>query len=240
MPRLFLCLTLFLSACTLPRSDAHSDPADAMVLRTYEVPPGSAQRIRGALMEVFKFGFVEKDAPRYVARADVTPDGRLVVLASEQVQDGVKRFVESVAKNPPKGPESVALTYWVLSSVPGAEQKEPIPSELVPALDEVRKADGAQAFTLVEKLTLSSVSGEWAKLNGRDTSVDQWVTASATEMTADVRLERAGQRLSTRVRLAPGKLAVLASSGAPSKDSNDPPKSVLFIVKATPSGGDGR
>jgi hypothetical protein len=239
MPRLLLVVVVWsLAACDLGRSK----PDDGLVLRTYEVPSGSVQRLRAALMEVFKLG-ADKDAPKYAGRADVTPDGRLIVLAPEQVQDGVKGFVDSVMKNPPKGPEAVTLTYWVLTGVAGAEQKEALPTELDAALAEVRKADGPQAFSLVEKLSLSSTSGEFARIMGRDTSVDQTATATATDVTADVRLERPGQRLSTRVRLAPGKLVVLAASGAPLKDAKDPnetPKTVLFIVKATPSGGDGR
>lgn len=241
MTRLVLSfLVLSFTACELRRADP--TPGNGMVLRTYDVPAGSAQRLRGALMEVFKVGFSDKDTPTFAGRADVTPDGRLLVLAPEAVQEGVKGFVASIAKAGSKGPEAVTLTYWVVTGVAGAEQKEPMPAELEGALAEVRKADGPQAFTLVERLSLSSGSGEWAKLMGRDTSVDQWVTATEHDVTADLRLERPGQRVSTRVRLAPGKLVVLAASGAPkdSKDQNEPPKTVLFIVKATPSGGDGR
>ncbi len=115
-----------------------------------------------------------------------------------------------------------------------------MPADLEPALAEVKKADGPQAFSLVEKLSVTSLSAERGTLNGRDTSVEQFVTSMNGALTADLRLERFGQRINTRVRLAPGKTVVLASSGAPAKDPNEPARSVLFIVKATPSGGDGR
>lgn len=230
----------FFSACDFGAARRPSAPGEGMVLRTFEVPAGQGQRVRGVLMQVLSLGADGKDAPKYAGRADVTPDGRLLVLASPEVQEGVKALVDSLSKNPPKDAEAVTLTYWVVTSAPGVEQTAPVPPELEPALAEVRKAEGAQNFTLVEKLSVTSLSGERGALSGRDTSVDQWVSATANDLTADVRLERFGQRLNTRVRLAPGRVVVLASSGAPVRDPKEPPSSVYFIVKATPSGGDAR
>ncbi len=241
MTRLLLSLLLAcFTACAFDARSSPTAPGEGMVLRTFEVPAGQAQRIRGVLMQVLWIGSEGKDAQKYVGRADVTPDGRLLVLATPELQEGVKALVDSLAKNPPKEPESVTLTYWVVTGVPGSEQTKPLPEEVQPALAEVRKADGAQDFSLVERLSVSSLAAERGTLNGRDTSVEQWVTSSGNELTADVRLERFGQKLNTRVRLAAGKVLVLASSGSPARDPKDPPSTVYFIVKATPSSGDGR
>lgn len=231
---------LLVTGCHLAENAAANNPMAGLVLRTYDVPAGQAQRLRSALKEVLWFGSDGKDSNKWVGRVDVGPDGRLIVLASEPVHEGVKALVASVAANPVKEPESVSLTYWVVNATPGQEQSEPMPAELEPALAEVKKAEGPQRFSLVEKLSVSSLSGERGLLNGRDTSVEQFVTSMNGALTADLRLERSGQRISTRVRLAPGKTVVLASSGAPAKEANEPARSVLFIVKATPSGGDGR
>lgn len=236
---LFLALALVVTGCRLGDSAA-ANPMAGLVLRTYDVPAGQAQRLRSALKEVLWFGSDGKDSNKWVGRVDVGPDGRLIVLASESVHEGVKALVASVAANPVKEPESVTLTYWVVNATPGQEQSQPVPAELEAALAEVKKAEGPQGFSLVEKLSVSSLSGERGALNGRDTSVDQFVTSMSGVLTADLRLERFGQRVNTRVRLAPGKTVVLASSGAPVKEPNEPARSVLFIVKATPSGGDGR
>lgn len=236
---LLLSLALAATGCHLGDASA-ANPMAGLVLRTYDVPAGQAQRLRAALKEVLWFGSDGKDSNKWVGRVDVGPDGRLIVLASEPVHEGVKALVASVAANPIKEPEAVTLTYWVINATPGQEQSQPMPADLEPALAEVKKADGPQAFSLVEKLSVTSLSAERGMLNGRDTSVEQFVTSMNGVLTADLRLERAGQRINTRVRLAPGKTVVLASSGAPVKDPNEPARSVLFIVKATPSGGDGR
>jgi hypothetical protein len=235
---LLLALVLVVTGCHLGDPSA-ANPMAGLVLRTYDVPAGQAQRLRSALKEVLWFGSDGKDSNKWVGRVDVGPDGRLIVLASESVHEGVKALVASVAANPVKEAESVTLTYWIVNATPGQEGQT-MPAELEPALAEVKKTEGPQGFSLVEKLSVTSLSGERGMVNGRDTSVDQFVTNTAGSLVADLRLERSGQRINTRVRLAPGKTVVLASSGAPAKDANEPVRSVLFIVKATPSGGDGR
>lgn len=236
---LVLCAALALTGCRLGEQPA-SDPLGGLVLKSYEVPKGSAQRLRGVLKEVLWFGSDGKDSNKYVGRVDVAPDGRLLVLASEPVHEGVKALVASMAANPVKEPEAITLTYWVVAATPGQEQSQPLPPELEPAMTEVKKAEGPAAFAVIEKLSVTSLTGERGVLNGRDSTVDQWITASGDALTGDLRIERAGQMIKTRVRLTPGKLLVLASSGMPTKDANDANRSVLFIVKATPSGGDAR
>ncbi len=238
LPTLLLCLALTLTGCPLGQATP-PNPTAALVLRTYDVPAGSGQRLRSVLKEVLWFGAEGKDASTWVGRVDVGPDGRLIVLAPESVHEGVKALVASVVSKGIKEPETVTLSYWVVVGTPGAES-QPMPAELEPALAEVKKAEGALGFTLIEKLTVSSLSGERGDLNGRDTSVEQYVTNVDDALTADLRLERFGQRIRTRVRLAAGKVVVLASSGTPTKEPGDAAKRVFFIVKAATSAGDGR
>ncbi len=64
-----------------------------LVLRTYDVPNNGAQRLRGVLKDLLWFGSEGKDSNKYVGRADVGPDGRLIVLAPENVHEGVKTLV---------------------------------------------------------------------------------------------------------------------------------------------------
>ncbi|MBE2253895.1 MAG: hypothetical protein IAE78_30480 [Myxococcus sp.] len=236
LPALVLCLSL--TAC--PATPTADGRTPALVLRSYEVPPGSGQRLRSVLKEVLWFGSEGKDANTYVGRVDVSPDGQLLVLAPASVHEGVDALVASVKARGLKEPETVTLTYWVVTGTPGAEQSQPMPEVIQPALTEVTKAEGPLGFTLAEQLSVSSLPGERGEMNGRDTSVDQFVSAVGEALMADLRLERLGQRIRTRVRLSPGKVVVLASSGAPEKNSGDASKRVFFIVKAATSAGDGR
>lgn len=238
-------LCLALTACLPQANSTTVTPPGAvpsnLVLRSYEVPNNGAQRLRGVLRELLWFGSENKDANKYVGRADVGPDGRLVVLAPESVQEGVKALVASVTANPVKEPGTVRLDYWVVLGAEG-NKGGAIPSamqEISPALAELEKNDGPMSFTLVEKLSVSSLSGERGRLNGRDTSVRQFTTVVDGRVVSDLELERFGQKLETRVRLVPGQIAVLASSGAPVKDGVDSGRSVYFLVRAA-NDGDGR
>ena len=96
---LLLSFALAATGCHLGDTSA-ANPMAGLVLRTYDVPAGQAQRLRAALKEVLWFGSDGKDSNKWVGRVDVGPDGRLIVLASEPVHEGVKALVASVAANP--------------------------------------------------------------------------------------------------------------------------------------------
>ncbi len=232
-----ICCALTFSGCPLGQPTGAA-PVPTLVLRSYEVPMGAGERLRSVLKEVLRAAADGKDG--LVGRVDIGPDGRLLVLAPEAVHEGVKALVASVSAKGVTAPEVVTFTYWVVVGTPGAEQPQPMPPELEPALTELKKVEGTLGFSLVEKLTVTSLAGEHGEVNGRDSSVDQYVSNVDDAVTADVRLERFGQRIKTRVRLARGKIVVLASSGVPSKDPGDASKRVFFIVKAATSAGDGR
>ena len=237
-----LLVALVLSSC-LPSSStpppANGVPTN-LVLRSYDVPNGGAQRLRSVLKELLWFGSEGKDSNKYVGRADVGPDGRLIVLAPESVHDGVKSLVASVTANPIKEPGTVRLTYWLVLGAPGKSETPPplALAELAPALAELEKNDGPMSFTLVEKLNLGSLSGEKGELNGRETWVRQFATMQDGQLVADINLEHQGQKIGTRVRMDPGQVVVLATSGAPTKDNVD--RSVYFLVRAAPNDGAGR
>lgn len=236
----------FLCACetrgsTITAASPTGVPSN-LVLRTYEVPNNGAQRLRSVLRELLWFGSEGKDSNKYVGRADVGPDGRLIVLAPESVHEGVKALVASVTAKPIKDPGTVQLTYWVVLGSPGKSETPPAGAlqEVAPALVELEKNDGPMAFTLVEKLQVSSLSGDRGQLNGRDTSVRQSANVVDGEIRADISMERQLQKLETRVRLMPGQLLVLASSSAPTRDQTDSGRTVYFLVRASPDDGAGR
>ncbi len=235
------CLLLgVLSACPHTVTEAPPTPAGGvpsnLVLKSYDVPPHAAQRLRGVLRELLWFGSEGKDANRYVGRADVGPDGRLVVLAPEAVHAGVKALVDSVVKSPGKEPDTVRLTYWVVSGVRGEGGQAPDElKEVAAALKEIELNDGPMNFSLVEKLVVSSLSNERGNVDGRDTNVRQFATVTDGSVVADIDLKRfrSGQRLETRVRLKPGALVVLASSGQTIPGSDDDSRTNYFLVRAS-------
>lgn len=237
-------LVLFLAGCpTTSRTTEINAPTPAggvpsnLVLRSYDVPNNGAQRMRGVLRELMWFGSDGKDSNKYVGRADVGPDGRLIVLAPESVHEGVKNLVASVTANPVKEPGTVRIDYWVVSGSPGkSEAPGANLQEVGPALTEVEKNDGPMAFALIEKLSVSSLSNERGSMDGRDTHVRQFTNVVDDNITADIDIERFGQKLQTRVRIKPGTLTVLASAGMTTrtegKDSTDTTRTIYFLVRA--------
>ncbi|MDP1829403.1 MAG: hypothetical protein Q8L48_39420 [Archangium sp.] len=239
-----LAVSLF-SSCDPRGSTVPAQPGGVpsnLVLRSYEVPNGAAQRLRSVLRELLWFGSEGKDSNKYVGRADVGPDGRLIVLAPESVHEGVKTLVASVTANPLKEPGTVRLSYWVVVGTPGKSEVPLAPglAEVAPALAELEKNDGPMSFTLVEKLQLGSLNGERGQLQGRDTNVRQFTSVVEGQLTADITLERMAQKMETRVRLEPGQIVVLASSGAPTRDQTDSGRAVYFLMRAAPNDGAGR
>lgn len=225
-----LCLVA-LAACPRP-SDSPQDAPTNLVLRTYEVPKGTAQQLRSTLQTVLWLGGENKDANKYAGRADVTPDGRLLVLAPENVQEGVKALVSSVSAAPAQ-PDSVRLEYWVVRGTPGKSEVAANLHEVAPALKEVEQNDGEMTFALVEKLAVRSQNGESGRIGGRDTHLEQFIRSTDNGVVlADVRLERFAQKLDTRVKLQPGALVVLASAGMTSPDNSTANSTIYFVVRA--------
>jgi hypothetical protein len=233
---------LSLSACptnSLPRANLNqaANPGgipEDLVLRTYEVPNNGAERMRSVLKDLFWFGSDGKDSNKYVGRADVAPDGRLVVLAPENVHEGVKALVSATSNVAPKAPESVLLSYWIVTGAPGKHDGvQPELAEVSLALAEIEKHDGPMNFELTERIQVTSLSGERGKMDGRDTRVQQFGTLFDGHFTGDIRLERFGQSVDTRVRMKNDQLLVLGSSGLPTKNPGDAPRNVYFLVRAT-------
>lgn len=221
-----------LSSCLPGRTDATPPGAvpTNLVLRSYEVPNHGAQQLRSVLKDLLWFGSDGKDANRFVGRAEVGPDGRLVVLAPPDVHEGVKSLVASLASAPPrKEPGTARLDYWVVKGVPGEGELPANLNEVAAALNEVKKNDGPMAFTLVEKLTVSSLPDEHGSIDGRDTRVRQRITSVDGALVANLNLERTNQRVDTKVRLAPGVVAVLASAGMSGPEAG---QSIYFVVRA--------
>lgn len=104
-----------LSACQPGASAPASSPPGMptnLVLRSYDVPKDAAPQVRSVLRELMWFGSDGKDSSKYVGRAEVGVDGRLVVLASEGVQEGVKGLIASLGARPPTPCRRSSRRWW--------------------------------------------------------------------------------------------------------------------------------
>jgi hypothetical protein len=244
----FFAALLLLAACTPGMLPAEANkPGSAipsnLVLRSYDVPNGAAPQVKSLLSGLLWFGNEGKDSQKYIGRCDVGPDGRLVVMAPEAVQEGVKGLIAQVASKAPEKQQVIEFNYWLVLGEP-AKEKGGAPSpglgEVQAALNEIEKVDGPMTFTLSEKLSGMALSGEVASTSGRKSEARSHASVHADGIRAEVHIERFGQRFNTRMNLKPGQIVVLGSSGADATDPKELPRSVYYLVRAAIHDGSSR
>ncbi|MHB8419566.1 MAG: hypothetical protein ACYDCL_15935 [Myxococcales bacterium] len=245
---------LALAACHIP-----SFLDQNWVLRSYDVPEDEAIGLQGELRDLFAIpngGNEEKTSFKSIARASVAPDGRLVVVGSEEIQAGVADLVAKMVAHRAPQPAAIDATYWLVTGK-ASKGETTIPSELVgiaPALREVAKQTGPQDFALWEALrVLSGGNNTRSEVGGRHATIKMWasaMTGGGVVLDSQISASRLGEHLlgpndlKTKVVVAPDQTVVLAQSGfnpaeplsAPS--GNEPPVSLYYLVRATVRNGE--
>lgn len=215
---------------------APTEPTDALVLRTYDVPKGSARAVVSTLDNTFWMGEQQKR----LGRAAITPDGRLAVLASQNVQVGVQTLVDEITKHPPTYEQSIELHYFVLLGKPAASPQPPPAGvgEIQPALDEIARSQGPQTFTLAQRVRLSSLNGDDGKVETEQLKVTQKAAQTNDGVDAIIGIQFAKtDRLETRIHLGADRTVVLGST---SQHSDAPDGSTLYYVVRVAPRADGK
>ena len=236
-PALVAILAVFTGCHSAPKEDT-----DILVLRTYEVTKGSARSVVATLDATFWMG----EQQRRLGRVSITPDGRLLVLASQNVQVGVQTLVDEITKHPPTYEQSIELHYFVLLGKPAASPQPPPAgvSEIQPALDEIVRSQGPQTFTLAQRVRLSSLNGDDGKVETEQVKI--WQKAALTNDGVDalvgIQLAKSdksafGDRIETRVQLGADRIAVL---GATSQHADASDGSALYYVVRVAPRADGK
>jgi hypothetical protein len=166
-------------------------------------------------------------------RIELSPDGRLVLLAAPRTHQQVQReILEPLASRPRTSPKpaGLSITYWmVLARLGRAAARAATPAgmaEIAPALAEIKKASGTAELVLLERLRLSSMEGP-AKSTGRSFAVKQHASTSGGMVVSDVTVEgvfqgqgllahmgvRQEEIISTRISVKPGQIVVLGELG---------------------------
>jgi hypothetical protein len=228
-----------LAALVTVVTNCHSPPTEdngVLVLRTYDVPKGSARSVVATLDSTFWVGSDQKR----IGRAAITPDGRLAVLATQSVQTGVQTLVEEIAKHPPTFEQSIELHYFVLLGKPAASPQPPPAgvSEIQPALDEIARSQGAQAFTLAQRVRLSSLNGDDGKVETEQLKISQKAAQTNDGVDAIIGMQFAkNDKLETRIHLDADRVVVL---GATSQHTDAPDGSTLYYVVRVAPRADGK
>jgi hypothetical protein len=221
---MFLMLGALLFSCQRPES------GDPITLRTYEVPSGQGAQLRGLL----NMAFVTGDKAPPTAKATLTPDGRLVVVGPEKIQEGVSALVNELANKPAATPPTVQIEYWLVLGKPGQPQ-EPTGAlkTVAPALQTIESQDGPLELHLLEHLQARSISSDEAQTNGAHVRVRQNATVLGGKILADLSIHslEGPSALDTRLEIPQGKLIVLGQGNYSGKTADE--GALYYIVRAS-------
>ena len=163
MALIVLLSLMVFSACT-DFSDKDKEGRENLVLKSYEVPGRSAKEISETINELlgWKYGNPLKEYPP-TGKANLTPDGQLLVNAPESFHRGMKDFLARVQNASPEPSPTVEVDYWIV-----AGRKTNVPSKLEefnrikPALQTIQNNQGNMEFKLLDHVTATS-SGQGTK-----------------------------------------------------------------------------
>lgn len=229
MRKILAALVLAVTGCNPPSIPAPPAKTD-MQLGIYEVPPGTARDLRSALNNALQGS--GKEGVEAFGRASLAPDGRLVVLAPEKIQQGVRSMVEQVARKPAAVPARADMTYWFVAGK-RAEKAELPPSlaEIKPALDELVRTQGPMQFRQIEQLKISTLSGENGSARGATSRVNQEPAVGSGVVMARVNLSVGSKNLDTTLQIKPRQLVVLGQSNWSDKEG-DAEEALFYVVRA--------
>ena len=231
-----LVVAAFFAVLSTACRSAPPDDTNALVLRTYDIPKGSARAFISTFKDTFWMGGKSDGSePKLVGRASITPDGRLAVLAPQNVQVGVQTLVDEVAKHPPTYEQSIELHYFVLVGKSAASPQPPPAgvSEIQPALDEITRSQGPQTFTIAQRVRLTSQNGDEGKVEAEQLKIYQKAAQTNDGVDAVILVEFANKnKVDTRVHLAADRIVVLGSTNQQSDASDG--TTLYYIVRLAP------
>jgi hypothetical protein len=209
---LFVVLSVALAAgCNISPATQPAGEA-AMVLRAYDLPSEYSAEIGGMIRRLLKPNGDDKPA---IGSASVGPGGKLLVAAPDGIQEGVQQLVDALRTKQPPPPATVTIEVWVVAGRAAAEGRglEAL-GEAKTAIEAVIGREGPMEVALLEKLSLSSISGQHASTFGANLKMSQVATVIDDRVLADISLDTVGpNELATRVELINGRMLVLGQAG---------------------------
>ncbi len=221
-------LLMLTPGCSRAKQSASLEPP--LALRSYQVAPEQGPELSSIINHVLSRG---DDTPP-AGRAQLGPNGLLVVAAPEKLLDQVNRLVAEVGKQAPQAPPMVTLTYWALVGHSAETTSKPERlDELEDVLDAIASADGPTEFRLLEKLRVSSLSGERVSVDGSQLRIRrQEASLQDGRVIADLDLQKLSGTggLATRVSLPPSKILVLGEMGFSERIAQRPTGDSLYLI----------
>jgi len=212
--------TLAIVACQAAAAP-RDNPTDDLVLRAYSVPAPYGPEILSVIRGLF---YRAKDVPP-MGTVAISPSGELMVAAPKAFHPGIEQFLAGLAKAPPAPPASIRIDYWVVIGGPTVKPDDvSVPGqEIQSVLDAIRESQGPMQFTLLEKASATSLSGEGANNDGKRLHISQNAAAYGDRVIANIDIGLRGPNtFKTRVQIPLNKSVVLGQSNFAAKDWDRP------------------
>lgn len=226
MNRIMLWAVVWVLTACQPRHAPLID--ESKVLKTYEVPAGTARDLAHIIARI---GYEKDTTPQ--ATAEVLPDGKLAVYASREFQAGVEPLLKSVTSQ-----GSIVTIDFQVWQVLGKRADKTV---IGPGLDGVRaeleettKVYGPMEFSLLTPTRLQVAAGERGDVSNALGSLKVEATVSSqrifTRLEVDTTLEPGKPSLSFRtlVQLSPSKTVVIGQNTA--RERKDGEAQTLFYL----------
>lgn len=128
-----LLVLLLLAGCGGGSGESGTAPQDNLVLRTYEVPDGTALDLRLAVGNLLRS---TSDEGGNIGNAAVLDSGRIAVLAPASIHAGVEDVIQNAGEAGREEPSRIRFQIWLVEAKAGSSSE--IPASLAPVADSLR------------------------------------------------------------------------------------------------------
>lgn len=202
---------------------------EALVVRTYAVPPERAAEMKHSLNRLF----FQKDGEAPSGSAQVFGSGLMMVKAPGNFQQGIERLVKDIGNEKEHKRDSIRLQYWLISGEEGKAANQNF-GVLEPVIEAIQKVDGERRFKIQENLATVLVSGSKAKGEGAFTEIEFTAGQQGEKINLELQARSKLGKLESSTQIVPGEFVVLGQSAmrANGKDTGVPGTNVYHVVRA--------
>jgi hypothetical protein len=178
----------------------------AMIIKTYQVPPERAEEIRRTLAALFA-------SDRGDGNSQIFAGGTLVVKASETYHQGIAQLIDRVLKE--KAPSrSVRFDYWMVRAEPAAASKSTGLDPLQTVLDTISKSQGPRIFSLLEHLSFNTLNGRGVTIKGAISEISAKPLLRLQDMDVELKLRSKASlgEIESTVNMKSGEFVVLGQT----------------------------
>lgn len=229
-----LIITLLLLAGCGPENSA-SAPQEELVLRTYEVPNGTAVELRLSIGNLLRSASEEGGN---IGNTAVLDSGRIAVLAPTSIHEGVEDIIQKIGQSGRDEPSRIRFQIWLVKIQAGKNSN--MPESLIPVQDSLQSVAenlGTATFSRIDYVEHIVRSGaQDASIGGHMLRGRVWdVLARGDKINAQfefqsVRPGRPTGRIETEISFTTGETLVLGVVGAESQSEGDIFQA--FVVRA--------